>query len=293
MTGQNVTECIGGAQAITDDQLARPLPHPLRPAPQRQPGAGAGLPAGRGAEGRARQRQRQAAGGVGLGGKPSQRRLSSGPPPGGPLLMGGGEGYAGHRPALTQAAIMHPDLKSFPPGPITTSCAPSRRWRSSATSASPMRCSCAARWCRRRGCASSGCRSIAKARNTELRHRAATIAEGKWVGAGEPILYITGSFVASRRYRDDLPAEAGPGLRRRLQRLHHVRRPAPGRPSSPWMRATAPARRWPSMMAYAASVGSARAKRKVERQGLHRQRHGARRRITSAARTAWAPCRTR
>ena len=50
---------------------------------------------------------------------------------------------------------------------------------------------------------------------------------------------------ASGRSRDDFPAEARPGLRRRLQRLHHVRRSAEGRASSPWMRATAPARRWP------------------------------------------------
>ena len=53
MTGQDVTECIGGA---TDDhrrQAERPLRDPLRPAPQRQPGAGAGLPARRAAQGRA------------------------------------------------------------------------------------------------------------------------------------------------------------------------------------------------------------------------------------------------
>ena len=36
MTGQDVTECIGGAQAITDERPAGPLPHPLRPAAQRQ-----------------------------------------------------------------------------------------------------------------------------------------------------------------------------------------------------------------------------------------------------------------
>ena len=48
MTGQDVTECTGGAQAVTEDGLRRPLPHPLRPAAERQPGAGAGLPDRRG-----------------------------------------------------------------------------------------------------------------------------------------------------------------------------------------------------------------------------------------------------
>jgi 3-deoxy-7-phosphoheptulonate synthase len=34
MTGQDVTECTGGAIAITDEGAGRPLPHPLRSAPQ-------------------------------------------------------------------------------------------------------------------------------------------------------------------------------------------------------------------------------------------------------------------
>ena len=44
MTGQNVTECIGGAQAITEIRAGRSLSHPLRPQAQCQPGAGARLP---------------------------------------------------------------------------------------------------------------------------------------------------------------------------------------------------------------------------------------------------------
>ena len=36
MTGQDVTECTGGAQAITDARAGGPLPHPLRSAAQRQ-----------------------------------------------------------------------------------------------------------------------------------------------------------------------------------------------------------------------------------------------------------------
>ena len=44
MTGKNVTECTGGARAITRRGAAGPLPHPLRPAPQRRPGDRAGVP---------------------------------------------------------------------------------------------------------------------------------------------------------------------------------------------------------------------------------------------------------
>ena len=48
MTGQNVTECLGGAQAIKEDRSVRPLPDRLRSAAQRQPGAGTGFPDRRG-----------------------------------------------------------------------------------------------------------------------------------------------------------------------------------------------------------------------------------------------------
>jgi 3-deoxy-7-phosphoheptulonate synthase len=49
MTGQNVTECTGGAIDITE-HAGRPLPHALRPAPERGAVAGAGVPAGRDAQ---------------------------------------------------------------------------------------------------------------------------------------------------------------------------------------------------------------------------------------------------
>ena len=44
MTGKNVTECTGGARAITAEDLHGPLSHPLRPAPQCRPGDRAGVP---------------------------------------------------------------------------------------------------------------------------------------------------------------------------------------------------------------------------------------------------------
>ncbi len=53
MTGQNVTECTGGAAMISETDLHGPLPHALRPAPQRGSVAGAGFPGGRAHEARA------------------------------------------------------------------------------------------------------------------------------------------------------------------------------------------------------------------------------------------------
>jgi hypothetical protein len=58
MTGKDVTECTGGVRAVTDENLSDPLPHRLRPAPERQPGAGTGLPGGRGGARTAKGRRR-------------------------------------------------------------------------------------------------------------------------------------------------------------------------------------------------------------------------------------------
>ena len=52
MTGQNVTECLGGANGGDRGRPVQPLSHPLRPASERRSGAGTGLPGRRAAEGR-------------------------------------------------------------------------------------------------------------------------------------------------------------------------------------------------------------------------------------------------
>ncbi len=44
MTGKDVTECTGGARAITEMDLPRPIPHLLRPPPQRRPVDRGGIP---------------------------------------------------------------------------------------------------------------------------------------------------------------------------------------------------------------------------------------------------------
>ena len=53
--------------------------------------------------------------------------------------------------------------------------------------------------------------------------------ESAWVGAGEPILYRHRPALSSRRSRNRAAAEARAGLRRGIQRLGDVRRPAAGR----------------------------------------------------------------
>ena len=52
MTGKDVTECTGGARAISDRGSQRPLSHAVRSAAQRRAGDRAGFPAGRVAQGR-------------------------------------------------------------------------------------------------------------------------------------------------------------------------------------------------------------------------------------------------
>ena len=53
--------------------------------------------------------------------------------------------------------------------------------------------------------------------------------EGRWVGAGEPIMYISRPALPSGRSGNAAADEAGSALRRGLQCLHHVRGPAQGR----------------------------------------------------------------
>ena len=189
----------------------RPLPHPLRPAPQRQPGAGAGLPDRRAAEGASAMAGRAASpprpdDARRRPARPGRRAAPSREPAHAPhdediarwtdhyFLQDQGDGRrASATPRVTYAVFMR--------RPVDLGAAPGARL---AASGSPRR-------------AAPSSRSTCSYR------------EGKWVGAGEPMMYITGSLVPPRRSRDHPAAEAGAGLRRRLQRLHHVRRPAEGR----------------------------------------------------------------
>ena len=69
--------------------------------------------------------------------------------------------------------------------------------------------------------------------------------EGNWVGAGEPMMYITGPFYHLVDLETILLQKLGPACVAAYNAYDDVRRPAQGRPSSPWMRGIAPAQRWP------------------------------------------------
>ena len=89
---------------------------------------------------------------------------------------------------------------------------------------SPMRCSCAARSCRRRGSPSTGCGGWP---SSAAPTSGGAAARGRRVGRRRRADDVHPRAVPpSRRSGDRVPAAAGAGLRRRLQRLHHVHRPA-------------------------------------------------------------------
>ena len=116
-------------------------------------------------------------------------------------------------------------------------------------------------------------------------------AEGRWVGAGEPLMYISGSLFHLSDLETILLAKAGPGLRRRVQRLHHVLGPAAGRVPR---HGCAPLRR----AGDGGDHGLCRQRRlqpraaQGQRRRLHRQRH-ARDRALFRQDRRWAPCRMR
>ena len=127
MTGQDVTECIGGAQAISEAALARPLSHPLRPAAQREPGARARLPDRRGAEAARRGN-----------GSPGRR-------PAGSCLLRRRRWREHPRIRAGTVSGQEPGRPRWRRRPTAISCAPRRSSAGSAIARRPMRCSCAGR----------------------------------------------------------------------------------------------------------------------------------------------------
>ena len=113
--------------------------------------------------------------------------------------------------------------------------------------------------------------------------------EGTWVGAGDPILYLTGSLVELVRPRDAVSAEAGPALRRRAQRLPDVRRAAGGR--LPGDGCAALRRRRDGQHDGLCRQRRRRRRGEGGRQGLHRQCHRRHRPLVRRAARATAPCR--
>ena len=116
--------------------------------------------------------------------------------------------------------------------------------------------------------------------------------EGKWVGAGEPMMYITGSFFHLVDLETIFLQKLGPAC----VAAYNAWTMCADMPKSAFLAMDArhcAGQEMAEMMAYAASVGSARAKRKVGAVGFignATARHGA---FLRPRPGASAPCRTR
>ena len=220
MTGQDVTECIGGATEHHGRPAERALRDAVRSAAQRQPGAGAGLPARRAAQGRAPVRPAGASGRMTGREQGAQERKGRGGPMTHPI-NGEIERYTDHYFNRTKRVIgkfgdCPRDLRHLhaPAGGV-------------------------------RAAAGAG---VARGHRPRAQHQ----------GRGRPALHrgqvgrrrraddVHHRLVLpSGRSRDDLPAEARSGLRRGLQRLDDVRRHAQDRLPRHGCAALRRARRWP------------------------------------------------
>ena len=114
--------------------------------------------------------------------------------------------------------------------------------------------------------------------------------EGSWIGAGEPIVYISGSFIELSDLETIMLQKARPRLRRRAQRLPDEPRAAAGRLPGD---GGAPLRRRRD----AGDDGLRRLRRQRGGQArgrhrLHRQRQRRHRALVRRDRAAAAPCRT-
>src|SRR3569623_82041 len=108
--------------------------------------------------------------------------------------------------------------------------------------------------------------SVAKERGTEFKV-ALVYPEGKWVGAGEPIMYNTGSLVHHSDLETILLMKLGPACVAAFTAFTMCADLPAGSFLAMDARHCA-GREMAELMAYAASVGSARAKRKVNAKGF-------------------------
>src|SRR5215831_10481685 len=214
----------------------RPLPHPLRPAAQRQPGARARLPHRRRPEAGARHAQPQ----------DRRRELSVGGAPRG----GGMEPGPEQIPAWTDHYFLRTKkaIERFGDREVTYAVF----MRRPVISAPRL----AIAWLN----------EIAAERNTrftiDLR-----FAEGKWVGAGEPLMYVSGSF----RHLVDLETIMLQKLGPACVAAFNAFTMCADLPQVAFLAMDArhcAGTEMADIMAYAASVGSARARRKVNAKGF-------------------------
>ena len=204
MTGQDVTECIGGAHRLTEADLSEPLRNILRPAAERGAVAGTGVPDRRGAEGAPRAARPRAR---------CRRRA-----------VGAGER---DRRAETAVAIWRP---ISPRAPTATSIAPSeivaRFGDRRVTYAVFLRRPVISRPAADAGMAA---RPWREARGTRFDDRGELSRKATGSAPASRSSTSRGSLRAAVGPRDDPAAEARPGLRRRAQRLSDVPCAAEGR----------------------------------------------------------------
>ena len=238
MTGQEVTECIGGSTDITVDNLNERYETQCDPAAQRQPGARACLPARRAAQGRAPVGRQGATGRLdGTADLPCRRREG----PGGPMTHPNDaeiERYTDHYFNRTKQVIgrfgdSRVTYAIFMRRPVVFAPRLALEWLE----------------------------ELGRSRNTsvelDLRY-----GEGKWVGAGEPMMYITGSFFHLVDLETIFLQKLGPAC----VAAYNAWTMCADMPKSAFLAMDArhcAGQEMAEMMAYAASVGSARAKRKV------------------------------
>ena len=114
--------------------------------------------------------------------------------------------------------------------------------------------------------------------------------EGKWVGAGEPMMYITGPFFHLVDLETVLLQKLGPACVAAYNAFQMCSE-LPGVGFLAMDARHCAGSEMAELMAYAASVGSARAKRKVGARWASSAPRSMRRRISSARSKGSAPCR--
>ncbi len=116
--------------------------------------------------------------------------------------------------------------------------------------------------------------------------------EGEWVGAGEPMIYVTGSLFHLVDLETLYLQKLGPAC----VAAYNAYAMCVDLPKTAFLAMDArhcAGAEMAEMMAYAAAVGSAAARREVGAIGLHRQRHRRDRALLRQRARDAAPCRTR
>ena len=250
MTGQDVTECIGGAQAITETGLADRYHTHCDPRLNASQALELAFLIAEALKKKRRGQPPRRSGAV------SRRRLTV-PATGGSMRAADGPRALRDERHASEPRIVRDVLTDH-----AISCAPRRSSASSAIAAStyaifmrrPVICDAAPRG---RVPRASWPRRAARASTIDLRYR-----EGEWVGAGEPMIYITGSLYHLVDLETLYLQKLGPAC----VAAYNAYAMCVDLPKTAFLAMDArhcAGAEMAEMMAYAASVGSAAAKREV------------------------------